>query len=105
MTKAKTLHAYCYRNGQIGFGGRVPDGALPLGHGMPKQVREWITAVSRHAYKKGVYLVPGVPEAANDDAALTAYQAFVKWARPQLPDYALTFEQRLAKSRSQRKAA
>jgi len=104
MPSPKTLYAYCYASGQIACGSSIPDGALPLGHGKPKQVREWIMAVSRHTYRKGLYLVPGVPEAPNEKQALKAYQAFIKWARPHLPDYALTFEQRLAKDRSRHAA-
>jgi predicted ATPase len=91
----KKIYAFCYRNGIIKFGPRMPKGALPLFHGGNRPVRELTSAVARHGYKRGVLLVPGIPEAKNDDEALKACEAFVAWARPQLASYKLTWLQKM----------
>jgi hypothetical protein len=40
------------------------------------KLREVVEVGARHGYEAGVLLVPGVPEAENDDAALDAVIAF-----------------------------
>lgn len=82
--------AYCWRGGVIEFGRRVPTGALPLDHGTERSVRDRVEPLARRAYQKGVLLVPGIPEAETDVAALEAYERFValirrKRRRPKLP--------------------
>jgi hypothetical protein len=82
--------AYCWRGGIIEFGPRIPDGALPLDRGTERSVRRRVEPLARHAYQKSVLLVPGIPEAETDVAALEAYERFValvrrKRRRPRLP--------------------
>lgn len=93
--RKKLIEAYCYRNGVIKFGPSLPKGALPLFRGASRPVRELTSAVARHGYKRGVLLVPGIPEAKNEKEALKAYRGFIAWARPMLPDYRLTLLQKL----------
>jgi hypothetical protein len=88
------MHAYCYASGLIEFGRKIPDGALPVARGPAKVLRDFIEAVARHGYKtarvKGrlskvpgtdCLLVPGVPEAPNQIAAVDALTAFRSWLR------------------------
>lgn len=79
-----TLYSYCYRSGEIEFGDHVPDGALPVLHGRPAHVRRTVSVRARLAHDGETLLVPGVPEAVDDDAAIAAYQRFRKfcWAKP-----------------------
>lgn len=76
--------AYAFRNGEIGFGEVVPDGALPiLG---PKHYPISIDDIktgARLAYDGKTLLVPGVPEAGSDLEAYEAFDRWVKWlSRP-----------------------
>ncbi len=82
--------AYCWRGGIIEFGPRIPDGALPLDRGTERSVRNRVEPLARRAYRKGVLLVPGIPEAETDEQALEAYRRFVELVRrkrrqPKLP--------------------
>lgn len=68
--------AFCWRGGVIEFGHRIPDGALPVDHGTERSVRRRVEPLARHAYDGKTLLVPGIPEAEDDDAALAAYERF-----------------------------
>lgn len=68
--------AYCWRGGVIEFGPRIPNGALPIDRGTERSVRGRVEPLARRAHQAGVLLVPGIPEAANDVAALEAYERF-----------------------------
>ena len=71
------MHAYCYRSGVIDFGPTIPEGTLPLGKARSaRKLREIVTVNARHAYDGATLLVPGVPEAETEDAALAAYRNF-----------------------------
>ncbi|GBR20499.1 hypothetical protein AA105894_2572 [Asaia spathodeae NBRC 105894] len=71
------MYTYCYRSGEIDFGTVVPEGALPLGKARSaKRLREIITVTARHAYDGKTLLVPGLPEAKTEDAAVAAYRYF-----------------------------
>jgi hypothetical protein len=92
MKNQTCISAYCYRNGVIKFSNdppvkkrwKLPKGALPLATGPEDVLREIISAIARESYptKRGgtdtVPLVPGVPEAADSEAALDAVDRFVK---------------------------
>lgn len=71
------MRAYCFRCGTIEFGRKIPDGALPLIQGPKKAIESRVLARARHAYDGKTLLVPGIPEAIDDDAALSSYQSFV----------------------------
>lgn len=68
--------AYCWRGGVIEFGPRIPDGALPVDRGTEHSVRRRVEPLARHAYDGKTLLVPGIPEAGDDDTALAAYERF-----------------------------
>lgn len=91
---APEVRAYCYASGLIEFGKRMPSGCLPLAKGPEALVKEFIDAVCRHGYKTELvdgrptkiagteqFLVPGIPEAGNQFAALTALHKFQAWIR------------------------
>lgn len=73
-------YAYCWRSGVVRFGRRVPGGALEIlrapkgSRTLKKAVRPWC----RLAYDNKTLLVPGVPEAADENAALDAVLKFAK---------------------------
>ena len=68
--------AYCWDNGVIEFGETVPEGALGLGDGPKEWLRDCVAAWGRLAYDNETWLVPGVPEAEDQGAALGAVIAF-----------------------------
>ncbi len=73
------LVAFADRAGVIRFGKRCPKGALPIGrHHRLITLHNTVSAVARLAYDNETLLVPGVPEAKSDDAALAAVVAFAK---------------------------
>lgn len=67
--------AYCWASGLIEFGYFVPEGALPIITGKEKDVRDEVGVLARHAYN-GDLLVPGIPEAADQNEARKALERF-----------------------------
>lgn len=68
--------AYAWRSGQIGFGEKLPAGALSLARDEESKLRETVAGLARHAWDGKTLLVPGVPEQADDSKALEAHVAF-----------------------------
>jgi hypothetical protein len=67
------MRAFCYRSGEIEFGTKIPGGAMPLGVSRRStKLREIVGVLARRAYDGQTLLVPGVPEADDDDMALDA---------------------------------
>ncbi|AQU89228.1 hypothetical protein B0W47_16745 (plasmid) [Komagataeibacter nataicola] len=77
------MYAYCYRGGQIEFGEKMPEGALPLGNDEDsKKLMDAVRTNARLAYDNKTLLVPGIPEAGSDDDALEAWRYFreiIEW--------------------------
>ncbi len=71
--------AWCLRSGVIGVGPMAPEGALLLRQGESVAVlQEAIQRIGRLASDNTTWLVPGIPEAGDDDdAALEAAIDFV----------------------------
>ncbi len=77
--------AFCYRSGEIEFArSLVPDGAIPFVRSRKgvSTLREIVEVRARRAYDGGL-LVPGIPEADSDDAALSAFEKWKAWAFPE----------------------
>ena len=78
----KNFHSFAYANGHIGFGDETPDDALPIYcvvDAEPAEVerlKESVGVLARHAYDNKILLVPGIPEAADMNAA---YDALIKF--------------------------
>lgn len=69
--------AYCYADGAIRFGKRSAKGALPIAASANEHhLREAVQGVARKGYQDGVWLVPGIPEAPDQGAALEALIVF-----------------------------
>ena len=68
--------AFCWRNGVIQIGTRLPAHALPIGRVDEQALRIAVDVLARHGYKRGVRLVPGVPEAKTGDDAVDAVVRF-----------------------------
>lgn len=73
--------AYCWASGQIEFGHRTPPGAIALARGNERLVRQIVEATARHGYEAGVLLVPGVPEAADQQQAGDALELHLLWLK------------------------
>lgn len=93
------MRAFCWASGLIEFGQRTPAGAIPIARGPAKVLREFVGGVARHGYKahrvggrmqkipgSERLLVPGVPEASTDTAAVDALRAWCDWIGKQAPD-------------------
>lgn len=78
----KNFHSFAYANGQIGFGDETPDDALPIycvvgaEPAEVERLKENVGVLARHAYDNKTLLVPGIPEAADINAA---YDALIKF--------------------------
>jgi hypothetical protein len=77
--------AYCDRTGVIRFAeddNKTPDGVIVFASGEKEELEEAVNAKARHGYSAGVLLVPGVPEASNENEAFDAFMRWRKWAFP-----------------------
>lgn len=79
------MHAYCFASGHIEFSTRIPEGALPIANGPERELRDFISPLARHAYDNETLLVPGVPEAEDQEAKLDALKKFVRWISEKAP--------------------
>jgi hypothetical protein len=93
------MRAFCYASGLIEFGRAVPDGALPIAHGPSRALRDFIETQARHGYRtrkvrgrptkipgSETLLVPGIPEAPDQFAALDALHGFLSWIAKNAPE-------------------
>lgn len=71
--------AYCWRSGVVEFGKELPAGAIAITRGAGIVWREWVAIKCRLAYDGKTLLVPGIPEAEDDEAAFTALKKFCDW--------------------------
>lgn len=91
-SRAPTMRVFGYRSGQISFiegamgsRGMVTDGALLIAVGPADIVGPTVRGLARLAYDNETYLVPGCPEAQDDeDAAFKAFMAFHERVRTAL---------------------
>lgn len=79
---ATSYRAYAWRSGAIDVSnGRTPKGAIKLVTFRSRRAAlvgtRVIEAIARHAYDGTTILVPGIPEADNDDDALNA---LLRWS-------------------------
>ncbi len=77
------MRAYCWQNGVIGFGARVPEGAICFAKGKGRKFREFIEVKARLAYDNKTWLVPGIPEA-EGDKKLDALYEWIMWLKKSL---------------------
>lgn len=81
-SKTSNIRAYAWRSGLIGFGERVPSGALPILTVDGKSfTRDQIEGAARHSYDGAQLLVPGLPEAKSDAEAMDAFERWIEWLR------------------------
>lgn len=96
--------AWCWRTGVIEFGDTLPtdkpdgSGAIEIAQGPIYALKGRVSALARHGYRDAMLLVPGIPEASNDDDAIKAldrWLAFcgrmgirdgVSFTKPGIPD-------------------
>ncbi|MGA5655236.1 host nuclease inhibitor protein [Rahnella contaminans] len=73
----KPLTVYAWASGLIGFGYRIPAGALPVASTHDeKTLRDLVEVRARHSRRSNDLFVPGVPEAEGPDAAVDALTRF-----------------------------
>lgn len=77
-----TIQAFAWESGLIGFGPEVGYGAKTFATGPDRALRAVVCVLARHREGKsdGVLLVPGMPEAAGQDAKRTALKTWADWA-------------------------
>lgn len=73
--------AYCWATGLIEFGRTMPEGTIEVARGGAKKLREVVEVLARHGKGKGAgqLLVPGVPEAGNQQEKGDALRAWLGW--------------------------
>ncbi|MFN6055925.1 MAG: hypothetical protein ACK47C_07815 [Paracoccaceae bacterium] len=77
---------FCYRSGEIDTAPSLfPEGTIPFVRSRkgPAKLKEIIGVKARHAYDGKTLLVPGIPEAADDQAAIDALDKWKAWAFPE----------------------
>lgn len=79
------MRAWCWASGRIDFGRSVPEGALLIMSGPSKALRAFVEVRARHAYDGVTLLVPGVPEAPDQSAALDALHRWLDWNAEHAP--------------------
>ena len=67
---------YCWRSGEIEVGTVEPEGAITLARGELRALHAAVAGTARLAYDGKTWLVPGVPEAADDDDAWRSARAY-----------------------------
>jgi hypothetical protein len=75
------MKPFVYRSGVIVFRRRMPPGTLPITHIRSRRLRKVVDVLARHGrpefgQSRKLMLVPGIPEAASEKAALGALFRF-----------------------------
>lgn len=80
------MHALVYRDGSISFSRKRPDmiETLLIATAPKAILHRAVSACARHAYDGKTLLVPGVPEADDETAAVDAVQKFKLQVRRRL---------------------
>ena len=89
-----TFYASVWASGRLVISPSVPEGAIAIAKGPEKALRKHFGVVCRHGYKRGVLLVPGIPEAPSQDQGIKALQRFVRWASGATEDEATCVSRR-----------
>lgn len=76
---AQTYFAQTDAAGVISIRRAAHDGLMTIATGSRHRLTTLVHVASRHGYELGVYLVPGIPEAANRADAMDALLDFVDW--------------------------
>ncbi|HHX9843973.1 TPA: host nuclease inhibitor protein [Salmonella enterica subsp. enterica] len=71
------LIAFAWASGLINYGYKLPFGALPIAASSNEQeLYETVEVLARHSRTSDDLLVPGIPEAANQDEGRLALERF-----------------------------
>jgi hypothetical protein len=73
--------AWCGASGLVDVGHVLPDDAMPIAMGPRFNLLKELDVACRHGKgpSKGLLLVPGIPEAPNEQEGLRALRAFIQW--------------------------
>lgn len=93
-----SIRAYCFASGHIKFGRTLPKGSLPIASGPAAELRDFIETKARHGYRTrkiegrptkipgtDCLLVPGLPEAPDQFAALDKFREWRTWLKTIAP--------------------
>ncbi|MGN7832628.1 hypothetical protein ACTJI2_13560 [Pseudoxanthomonas sp. 22568] len=72
--------AFCWVNGQIEFGRRLPTGAIEVARGGQDVLEPAVRVLARQGYDGKTLFVPGIPEAQSEKERLDALLAWMRWA-------------------------
>lgn len=77
------MKAWCWPSGLIEFGSRTPNGAIQIASGKEVALRRTVDVLARHGKgaSAGCLLVPGVPEAAQDETDAAKGDALAAWLK------------------------
>ncbi|ECC1559589.1 host nuclease inhibitor protein [Salmonella enterica subsp. salamae] len=76
-TNKTPLIAFAWASGLINYGYKLPFGALPIAASSNEQdLYETVEVLARHSRTSDDLLVPGIPEAANQDEGRLALERF-----------------------------
>lgn len=78
---SEPVFAWAWQSGLIEVGRVVPEGALMFATGIETALQERLCVLARHGQGKsdGKLLVPGIPEAEDEDAQIDAFITWVEW--------------------------
>ena len=81
--RPEIITAYCWQSGEIQFTSKqqpqCPTGTIPIITGPANQVKRLMQLTARHGYKRGLLLVPGLPEYGMLPTKKTQEQTFLEW--------------------------
>jgi hypothetical protein len=104
-----TIRVWAYRSGHLAFvegattdGTEALSGALIVAMGPKDIVEPTVKGLARLAYDNETYLVPGCPEAGDEDAALKAFTVWFDRVQVALAKHGVTLKSE-AKRRRARK--
>ena len=71
------MRAYCWADGRIEFGQKLPRGALPIARERcGGRMRQIVEGLARKGYEPASLLVPGIPETTDPVQRLEALERF-----------------------------
>lgn len=79
--------AFAFRDGRIEFGSKCPVDAIPIANSPNKRkLLKIISGNARHSHNGNSLLVPGIPEAADEDDAVLSLRYFSEIVAMRLSD-------------------
>lgn len=75
------LKVYCWQSGHLEFGTAAPEGTITIATVRNKAERAKVEVCCRHSRHNDDLLIPGIPEAESEEAAIDALVIFCQQLR------------------------